>query len=98
MADKDWKRWEREAAGDLGGYRTGPRGFNLPDISGLRGVAVECKLQAKLALRNRDLEQAETNAGAEPWALLLKEKKTGRKVAVVDYKFFVILLNLYNSY
>jgi hypothetical protein len=29
---KQWKDWEREVARDLGGTRTGPRGFDVPDV------------------------------------------------------------------
>ena len=43
MSDQSWKQWEREVATDLGGERTGPRGFAVPDVVGLDDVGVECK-------------------------------------------------------
>ncbi len=41
---KQWKEWEREVARDLGGTRTGPRGFDVPDVIDLPGgFSPECK-------------------------------------------------------
>lgn len=88
-----WKVWERQVARDLQGERTGPRGFGLPDVI-LPNLAPECKAQARLTLRNKDMAQAETNrvlAGKRWWTLLLRENKTARKVAVLPYDYFVHL-------
>jgi len=91
MPDTSWKRWERDVANTLGGTRTGPQGEGLPDVL-LHDLAPECKLQGKLRLRSRDLEQAQRNAPeGKHWALLLKERNTGRKLAIVDYTYFVDL-------
>lgn len=88
-----WKVWERQVAKDLGGERTGPRGFGLPDVI-LPNMAPECKAQARLTLRAKDMEQAETNrqhTGKTWWALFLRENKTARKVVVLPYDYFVEL-------
>src|SRR5882724_1587892 len=90
-----WKVWERQVARDLCGERTGPRGYGLPDV--IRpDIAPECKAQARLSLRGNNLEQAEVNrknTGKTWWALLLRENKTARKVAVIPYDYFVHLYN-----
>lgn len=84
-----WKVWERTVASDLGGTRTGPRGLALPDVSNLPvPFAPECKYGA-LALRKADMEQAKRNAKGVPWGLFIKQKQTGVKVVVLDYKFFL---------
>lgn len=89
---KQWKDWEREVARDLGGVRTGPRGHDVPDVCDLPiPFAPECKYQKRLALKTEDLKQAEHNARGVPWALFLREAKTGRRFAVVPYKYFVTM-------
>lgn len=91
-----WKVWERQVASDLGGLRTGPLGFGLPDVSGLPLLAPECKAQARLTLRGKDMEQAVRNAGhvGKPWwGLFLRENRTARKVVVIPYEYFVELYN-----
>jgi hypothetical protein len=95
VPDKDWKRWEREVATRLGGYRSGPRGSDVPDIAGLHSLAVECKLQTKLGFRDSHLQQAKRNANGEPWVLLYKEKHSGRKLAVMEPEFFYLLWDRY---
>lgn len=89
---KQWKSWELEVAKDLGGKRSGPLGFNVPDVSGLyRGFAPECKYMKRLALRSADLEQAEYNARGNEWSLFLRESFSGRRYVVVPYKTFLKL-------
>jgi hypothetical protein len=91
-----WKVWERRVAGDLGGSRTGPLGFGLPDVSGLRDLAPECKAQARLTLRGKDMEQAIRNAShvnKRWWGLFLRENRTARTVVVIPYDYFVELYN-----
>lgn len=88
---QQWKSHEREVAKDLGGVRTGPRGFDLPDVSGLDDLAVEAKYMQRLSLRTDHLEQAIKNAKGVPWILALREAKTGRRVVVLDYKHFLDL-------
>lgn len=89
MSDQ-WKAWERQLAADLGGVRTGPRGFGLPDVSDIP-ISVEAKYMQRLALRGDHMAQAILNAQGRPWVLALREAKTGRRVVTVDYKFFVEL-------
>jgi hypothetical protein len=87
---KQWKDWEREVARDLGGTRTGPRGFDVPDVIDLPdGFAPECKYQKRLSLKNVDLEQADHNARGKEWALFLREARTGRRFVVVPYKTYI---------
>lgn len=90
MADKSWKAWERQVAHDLGGSRTGPRGFGLPDVSGVPIIGPECKYQARLAMNEADWLQARENAirrGLLP-GLFLKERGGRRKRVVFDYDDF----------
>jgi hypothetical protein len=93
---KQWKVWERECAKDLGGTRTGPRGFGLPDVADIP-IALEAKYMQALSLRGDHLKQAQTNANGLPWALALREAKTGRRVAVCDWSFFVELYNAWRE-
>ena len=95
---KQWKDWEREVAKDLGGKRTGPRGFNLPDVSELpREFAPECKYQKRLSLKDADLKQAEHNARKNEWSLFLREARSGRRFVVVPYKTFIKMWNSYTK-
>lgn len=87
---KQWKDWEREVARDLGGVRTGPRGFDVPDVTDLPiPFAPECKYQKRLSLKSEDLKQAIHNARGNPWALFLREARTGRRFVVLPYKTFI---------
>ena len=91
---KQWKEWEREVARDLGGTRTGPRGFDVPDVIDLPGgFSPECKYQKRLALKTEDLKQAEHNARGSEWALFLREGKTGRRFVVVPYNTYTKMWN-----
>jgi hypothetical protein len=93
---KQWKDWEREVARDLGGTRTGPRGFDVPDVIDLpEQFAPECKYQKRLSLKDADLKQAEHNARGNEWSLFLREAHTGRRLVVVPYQTF---LKFWNSY
>jgi hypothetical protein len=60
-------------------------------------VGVECKLQKRLALLAKDLSQAKENARDKPWVLFLKERNTGRKVAVCDPKHYAMLYAVWQS-
>lgn len=95
---KAWKTWERELSKDLGGVRTGPRGFNLPDVMDIP-LAIEAKYMQHLALRGDHLAQAKENAEALglPWALALREAKTGRRVAVLPYGLFIEMYNAWRN-
>jgi hypothetical protein len=95
---KQWKDWEREVARDLGGTRTGPRGFDVPDVIDLpREFAPECKYQKRLSLKNADLEQADHNARGKEWALFLRESHTARRYTVVPYKTFLKMWDAYTK-
>lgn len=103
MADKPWKAFEREIAKTLGGRRTGPRGFGLPDVSDIP-IAVECKHVAKLSVRTAWLDQASSNSkGKKPWALIVREKPgTGggraRTIVVMDFDQWKIMYEeVYNG-
>ena len=94
MADKAWKAWEREVARDLGGERTGPTGFDLPDVKGVPLIAPECKYMGRMSLRDVDRQQARENAikvGRMP-VRFLKEKGTGRKEVVIEYDDFIAII------
>jgi hypothetical protein len=95
---KQWKDWEREVARDLGGTRTGPRGFDVPDVIDLPGdFAPECKYQKRLSLKDADLKQAAHNARGREWAVFLREAKTGRRFVVVPYKTFLKMWDAYTQ-
>lgn len=90
MPNTSWKSWEREAAKALGGYRTGPQGYGLPDVSGIV-LGLECKYQKRLKLRKEDILQAKRNAKDNPWALALKEKGGKYKLMIMDFDDFAKL-------
>lgn len=95
---KQWKEWEREVARDLGGVRTGPRGFDVPDVTDLPiEFAPECKYQKRLSLKDADLKQAKHNARDREWALFLREARTGRRFVVVPYKTFLKMWDKYTE-
>jgi hypothetical protein len=95
---KQWKDWEREVARDLGGTRTGPRGFDVPDVIDLpQGFAPECKYQKRLSLKDADLKQADHNARGNEWSLFLREAQTGRRLVVVPYKTFLKMWDAYKQ-
>lgn len=96
---QQWKEAERELARDMGGTRTGPRGFGLPDVIHPRW-APEIKYGEQrwfTAQLLKDIKQAETNAKGMPWFVYLREKITGRRFVVVPYKDFIRLLKLENE-
>lgn len=77
MADKAWKRVEREKCRALGGERTGPRGFGLPDCVGLK-VALEVKHYKRFVFLTKDWEQAVENAARVGLPPVLVVKEGGR--------------------
>lgn len=77
MADKTWKRVEREKCRTLGGQRTGPRGFGLPDCVGLK-VALEVKYLKRFTFLTKHWEQAVENAERVGLPPVLAVKETGR--------------------
>lgn len=95
---KQWKEWEREVARDLGGTRTGPRGFDVPDVIDLpEHFSPECKYQKRLSLKDADLKQAEHNARGNEWSLFLREARSGKRYVVVPYKTFIKFWNSYTK-
>lgn len=96
MPDKAWKAWEREVARDHGGKRTGPTGFDTPDVTGVPLVAPECKYQGRLAFKETDMQQARENAakvGLMP-VLFLKEKQSNRRAVRLDYSDWLVIYRL----
>ena len=77
MADKAWKRVEREKCRALGGQRTGPRGFGLPDCTGIK-VALEVKHYKRFTFLTKDWEQAVENAERVGLMPVLAVKEAGR--------------------
>jgi hypothetical protein len=91
-ARNNGKVWEREVAKALGTTRTGPTGFGDPDVK-YEHIAIECKYQSRLSLKQADVAQATLNAKGKPWALLLRERNTGTRLAVLPYDLFIELTN-----
>lgn len=95
-----WKVWEREGAKALGGTRSGPRGIGLPDSIDIPYLAPEFKYRQKLSLRRKDIEQARRNgknANKEQWVVGIKQANTGERIAVLEWRFFVDLFNLWKE-
>jgi hypothetical protein len=90
MADKPWKRVEREKCRELGGERSGPTGTDTPDCVGLR-VGLEIKYVKKYTFLTTYWEQAVENAakaGLPPVLAVKEAKRNGRdcvQMFVRDY-------------
>jgi hypothetical protein len=96
MADKRWKRHEREKCRALGGERTGPRGFGLPDCVGLE-VALEVKSYKRFVFLTKDWEQAVENAAriGKPPVLAVREAgRGGRDCVQLRYEDWERLTNV----
>lgn len=96
MADKGWKKWEREGANALGGTRTGPRGEDLPDSLDVWLLAPEFKYYKKIIWTEADWNQAVQNAariGKIP-IVAVKERDTGRRHVRIAWTDFLTLYNL----
>lgn len=93
MANKAWKEWEREMGRYTGRKRTGPMGHALPDLPG-PFLDIECKYRTKLGIHQADMTQAKHNARGKMWAVALKEKRTGRRLVIMDALEFARLLKL----
>lgn len=76
-----------------GRIRSGPMGDALPDLPGAF-LDIECKYRTKLGIHQADFDQARRNARGKMWAVALKEKKTGRRLVVMDAKEWALLLKL----
>jgi hypothetical protein len=77
MADKTWKRVEREKCRALGGERSGPTGRDLPDCDGVH-VALEIKAYKKLVFLSEDWQQAVDNAAKVGLMPVLNVREGGR--------------------
>jgi hypothetical protein len=77
MTDKAWKATERKKCRELGGERTGPRGFGLPDCVGVK-VALEVKRYKRFVFLTKDWEQAVENATRVGLPPVLSVKESGR--------------------
>jgi hypothetical protein len=93
MANKAWKEWEREMGRLTGRTRTGPMGHALPDLPG-PFLDIECKYMTKIGIHQAHMNQAHRNARGHMWAVALKEKRTGRRLVVMDALEFARLLKL----
>ncbi len=94
-----WKEAERELARAMGGERTGPRGFGLPDVQHPRWAPEVKYGQARwfTAQLEKDLKQAETNAKGRRWFVYLRWKGSGRRMIVVPYAWFIELIEMENK-
>lgn len=100
VSDQMWKQWERTVAKDLGGERTGPRGFSLPDVL-LDDLAPECKYTRggwpNGARWKKWINQAKHNAGlmSKPWAIFFCNAhgngKPQEKYVILPYADYVYL-------
>lgn len=78
MADKTWKRVEREKCRALGGERSGPTGRDLPDCDENVRVALEIKAYKKLVFLSEDWQQAVDNAAKVGKMPVLNVREGGR--------------------
>jgi hypothetical protein len=78
VADKTWKRVEREKCRALGGERRGPTGRDLPDCDDTVRVALEVKAYKKLVFLTKDWEQAVDNAAKLGLPPVLNVREGGR--------------------
>lgn len=98
MADKPWKRIEREKCRELGGDRAGPTGRDTPDCVGLR-VGLEIKYVKKFTFLTTYWEQAVENAaklGLPPVLAIKEAKRGGRDCVQMCMGHFVHLAGLAN--
>jgi hypothetical protein len=82
MASSNWKKVELEHCRELGGERTGPRGYGLPDCIGTPGLALEIKAYKRFTFLTEDWNQAVENAArmkATPALLVREGGRGGRK-------------------
>lgn len=82
MADKTWKRVEREKCRELGSERSGPTGRDTPDCAGTH-VALEIKSYKNFVFLTKDWQQAKDNAAkvGKPPVLAVKERgRNGRDI------------------
>lgn len=78
MADKRWKRVERDKCRELGGERTGPTGRDLPDCKDIPLIGLEVKSYKRLVFLTADWKQAVENAEKLGLIPVLAVKEAGR--------------------
>src|SRR4051794_26911164 len=94
MADKTWKRIEREKCRELGGERSGPTGRDTPDCDDRVHVALEVKSYKTFTFLTKDWEQAVNNAAkvGKPPVLAVKERgQNPRDEVKMRFRDFVAL-------
>jgi hypothetical protein len=82
VASSNWKKVELEHCREVGGERTGPRGYGLPDCIGTPGLALEIKAYKRFTFLTEDWNQAVENAArmkATPALLVREGGRGGRK-------------------
>jgi hypothetical protein len=99
LADKPWKRIEREKCRELGGDRAGPTGRDTPDCTGLR-VGLEIKYVKKFTFLKTYWEQATENAekaGLPPVLAVKEAKRGGRDCVQIRRDNWASLLDMHGS-
>jgi hypothetical protein len=93
VADKRWKRHEREKCRALGGERTGPTGRDLPDCIDIC-VGLEVKSYKKFVWLTKDWQQAKENAAklGQPPVLALREAGRGGRDMVQMHSALWLML------
>lgn len=94
MADKTWKRIEREKCRELGGERSGPTGRDTPDCDEGVHVALEIKSYKTFVFLTKDWQQAVDNAAkvGKPPVLAVKERgHNGRDMVQLQATLLFVL-------
>jgi hypothetical protein len=96
MADKPWKRIEREKCRELGGERSGPTGTDTPDCNAKVRVGLEIKYVKKYTFLTEYWNQAVDNAtkvGLPPVLAVKEAKRNGRDCVQMWVTTYNQLLN-----
>lgn len=91
----NWKKVELAHCRELGGERTGPRGYGLPDCVGTPGIALEIKAYKRFVFLTEDwnqaVENAQTGRMAMPVLLVREGGRGGRKQVQMREQDFLTL-------
>lgn len=93
MADKTWKRVEREKCRALGGERSGPTGRDTPDCADIC-VGLEVKSYKTFVWLTKDWQQAKENAAKldQPPVLTVRERgRAGRDMVQMHSALWLML-------